>query len=77
MSNPYMSTQTAILFFQVTMRLVRRLRGSTMVEVAPPRGQTSELAEARVLPLACINDAPYCKLFSANKQQVRNKKLFW
>lgn len=52
------------------MRLVRRLRGTTMVEVAPPRGQTTDSDEARVLPLSCINDAPYSKLFSANKQQV-------
>ncbi|XP_075969810.1 E3 ubiquitin-protein ligase RNF10 [Anticarsia gemmatalis] len=54
---------------EVTMRLVRRLRGSTTVEVAPPRGQLTDEANP-ILPLENINNAPYCKLFSANKQQV-------
>ncbi|XP_047021297.1 RING finger protein 10 [Helicoverpa zea] len=54
---------------EVTMRLVRRLRGSTTVEVAPPRGQVTEAA-IPILPLENINNAPYCKMFSANKQQV-------
>uniref|UniRef100_A0A2A4JAK1 E3 ubiquitin-protein ligase RNF10 n=1 Tax=Heliothis virescens TaxID=7102 RepID=A0A2A4JAK1_HELVI len=54
---------------EVTMRLVRRLRGSTTVEVAPPRGQVTEAA-LPILPLENINNAPYCKMFSANKQQV-------
>lgn len=53
------------------MRLVRRLRGSTTVEVAPPRGQVTETLPS-ILPLENINDAPYCKMFSATKQQVTN-----
>ncbi|XP_063620423.1 E3 ubiquitin-protein ligase RNF10 [Cydia splendana] len=56
---------------EISMRLVRRLRGSTVVEVAPPRGQAQDAAAA-VLPLDCINDAPYAKFFAANKQQVRD-----
>ncbi|XP_047988721.1 RING finger protein 10 [Leguminivora glycinivorella] len=56
---------------EISMRLVRRLRGSTVVEVAPPRGQARDTAEA-VLPLDCINDAPYAKFFAANKQQVHD-----
>lgn len=52
------------------MRLVRRLRGSTVVEVAPPRGRVTEAKAQHILPLHCINDSPYCKLFAANTQQV-------
>lgn len=52
------------------MRLVRRLRGSTMVEVAPLRGQVTE-AKPAILPLDYMYDEPYCKFFSATKQQVR------
>ncbi|GBP14516.1 RING finger protein 10 [Eumeta japonica] len=55
---------------EVCMHLVRRLRGSTSVEVAPVRG-TSVQAEAAVLPYAAIEWAPYCKLFSADEEQVR------
>lgn len=55
---------------EVTMRLVRRLRGSTTVEVAPPRGQITETIPEPILPLENINNAPYCKLFAANKEQV-------
>lgn len=51
------------------MRLVRRLRGSTAVEMAPPRGQVIE-AMPPILPLENINNAPYTKMFSATKQQV-------
>ncbi|KAF9421883.1 hypothetical protein HW555_002323, partial [Spodoptera exigua] len=54
---------------EVTMRLVRRLRGSTSVEMAPPRGQVIEAMPA-ILPLENINNAPYTKMFSATKQQV-------
>lgn len=57
---------------QVTMRLVRRLRGSTTVEIAPARGQLDSSPE-HILPLHNVNDSPYCKLFSANKQQVNRK----
>ncbi|CAG9114655.1 unnamed protein product [Plutella xylostella] len=58
---------------EVTMRLVRRLRGSTMVEVAPARGEAAEESEAKVLPLAYIHTAPYAKLFAASTQQVIEK----
>ncbi|KAJ8725786.1 hypothetical protein PYW08_003969 [Mythimna loreyi] len=54
---------------EVTMRLVRRLRGSSTVEVAPPRGQVIEALPA-ILPLENINEAPFCKMFSATKKQV-------
>lgn len=57
---------------EVTMRLVRRLRGSTTVEVAPPRGQFTDTIPESILPLEKINDAPYCKLFAANKEQVHD-----
>lgn len=52
------------------MRLVRRLRGSTVVEVAPPRGITCKTAAEAILPLTDIDNAPYAKFFAANKQQV-------
>ncbi|XP_072943437.1 E3 ubiquitin-protein ligase RNF10 [Epargyreus clarus] len=55
---------------EVTMRLVRRLRGSTVVEIAPPRGQITDIDDTTILPLSSLNDAPYTKLFSASKQQV-------
>ncbi|XP_053625855.1 E3 ubiquitin-protein ligase RNF10 [Plodia interpunctella] len=54
---------------EVTMRLVRRLRGSTTVEIAPPRGAVKE-SMSPLLPLENINDAPYSKFFTATKQQV-------
>ncbi|XP_026494880.1 E3 ubiquitin-protein ligase RNF10 [Vanessa tameamea] len=54
---------------EVTMRLVRRLRGSTIVEVAPPRGQIKD-TEEHILPLEILNEAPYAKLFFATKQQI-------
>ncbi|CAB3242490.1 unnamed protein product [Arctia plantaginis] len=56
---------------EVTMRLVRRLRDSNTVEVAPPRGFLTEAADP-ILPLSNIDVAPYCKLFSATKQQVHD-----
>lgn len=52
------------------MRLVRRLRGSTAVEVAPPRGHNLEISTKSILPHDKINEAPYCKLFGANVEQV-------
>lgn len=52
------------------MRLVRRLRGSTTVEIAPPRGMLAETEADGILPLENINNAPYAKFFSATKQQV-------
>lgn len=52
------------------MRLVRRLRDSNFVEVAPPRGQLKETKEQRILPLESLYEAPYAKLFFATKQQV-------
>lgn len=59
-----------IYSLQVTMRLVRRQRGATTVEVAPVRGQQMDSTPEHILPLHNINDSPYCKLFSVNKQQV-------
>lgn len=56
--------------FQVTMRLVRRMRGSTTVEVAPPRGHFTDIKITPILPLEQINSSPFCKIFEANKQQV-------
>ncbi|XP_049867448.1 RING finger protein 10 [Pectinophora gossypiella] len=56
---------------EVTMRLVRRLRGSTTVEVAPPRGQLVDSEAQGLLPVESINNAPYSKFFTATKQQVR------
>lgn len=61
-----------ITCLQVTMRLVRRLRGSTTVEVAPIRGLLTEPADP-ILPLEHIYNAPFCKLFSASKQQVTRR----
>ncbi|XP_059056973.1 E3 ubiquitin-protein ligase RNF10 [Achroia grisella] len=55
---------------EVTMRLVRRLRGSTTVEIAPPRGQQIESMPTPILPLESINNAPYSKFFTATKKQV-------
>lgn len=55
--------------FKVTLRLVRRLRGSTVVEVAPPRGQIKHV-DTNILPLDALDVSPYAKLFSATKQQV-------
>lgn len=52
------------------MRLVRRLRGSTTVEIAPQRGKLAEIEAEAILPLEHINNAPYAKFFSATKQQV-------
>ncbi|CAK1545237.1 unnamed protein product [Leptosia nina] len=57
---------------EVTMRLVRRLRGSTVVEVAPPRGIITEIKEANTLPLEEQPVSPYARIFSANHQQVLN-----
>lgn len=56
------------------MRLVRRLRGSHNVEVAPPRGSLTEAAD-HIQPLSNIDVAPYCKLFAATKQQVKISPL--
>lgn len=56
---------------EVTMRLVRRLRGSTTVEAAPQRGQLTDTLNS-ILPLDRIGDAPYCKLFSTTKQQIHD-----
>lgn len=57
---------------EVTMRLVRRLRGSTTVEIAPVHGQIIENCAPSIMPLDSLKDAPYCKLFSANKKQVQD-----
>ncbi|XP_039746928.1 RING finger protein 10 [Pararge aegeria] len=57
---------------EVSMRLVRRLRGSTIVEVAPPRGQIKETDQTHILPLEDLQGAPFAKLFSATKQQVKD-----
>lgn len=54
---------------EVTLRLVRRLRGSTVVEVAPPRGQIKHV-DTSILPLDALEVSPYAKLFLATKQQV-------
>lgn len=54
------------------MRLVRRLRGSTVVEEAPTRGQSVDLAEANILPLTNHKDAPFAKIFTATKEQVKD-----
>lgn len=56
---------------EVTMRLVRRLRGSTIVEIAPPRGQLTDSKPTAILPLETINNAPYSKFFTATKKQVQ------
>ncbi|XP_063821938.1 E3 ubiquitin-protein ligase RNF10 [Ostrinia nubilalis] len=56
---------------EVTMRLVRRLRGTTTVEIAPPRGQLAQNPPEPVQPLENVNSAPYSKFFMANKQQVQ------
>lgn len=58
------------------MRLVRRLRGSTKVEIAPPRGLVTEDCTPSIIPLDNIKNAPYCKLFTANKKQVNLKLIF-
>ncbi|XP_041977256.1 RING finger protein 10 isoform X2 [Aricia agestis] len=55
---------------EVTMRLVRRLRGSTFVELAPPRGSVAEGTDPGVLPLESLNGSPFNKFFSATKEQV-------
>lgn len=55
---------------EVTMRLVRRLRGSTIVEVAPLRGQVTDSIPSSILPIENIHSAPFCKMFSANKHQI-------
>ncbi|XP_045491398.1 RING finger protein 10 [Colias croceus] len=55
---------------EVTMRLVRRLRGSAIVEVAPPRGVITEMKEASTLPLEEQPVSPYARIFSANHYQV-------
>ncbi|CAF4938198.1 unnamed protein product [Pieris macdunnoughi] len=55
---------------EVTMRLVRRLRGSSIVEAAPPRGVLTEIKEASVLPLEEQLASPYARIFSANQQQI-------
>ena len=57
---------------EVTMRLVRRMRGSTTVEVAPPRGQVTDIKRTPILPLEQIDSAPFCKIFEANKRQVHD-----
>lgn len=56
---------------ELCFRLVRRLRGSTVVEVAPPRGQIAD-AVPRILAVDLINESPFSKLFTANDQQVQN-----
>ncbi|XP_013145982.1 PREDICTED: RING finger protein 10 [Papilio polytes] len=55
---------------EVTMRLVRRLRGTTTVEVAPPRGQISADLSTPILPLEQLANAPFTKYFTATKDQV-------
>ncbi|VVC92685.1 unnamed protein product [Leptidea sinapis] len=55
---------------QVTMRLVRRLRGSSVVEVAPPRGALTAMKEDTILPLEEQQASPFAKLFSATHQQI-------
>ncbi|CAK1581700.1 unnamed protein product [Parnassius mnemosyne] len=55
---------------EVTMRLVRRLRGTTTVEVAPPRGQIKNTLATPILPLEYLNNAPFTKYFTATKEQV-------
>ncbi|KAJ0180660.1 hypothetical protein K1T71_004064 [Dendrolimus kikuchii] len=72
---PALMMQWEITAEEVTMRLVRRLRGSTTVEVAPLRGQVTEEGALSIMPLDNIKDAPYCKLFSANKKQVQDIML--
>lgn len=57
---------------EVTMRLVRRMRGSTTVEEAPPRGQFTDINGTPILPLEQIDGAHFCKFFEANKQQVHD-----
>ncbi|KAM3963048.1 LOW QUALITY PROTEIN: E3 ubiquitin-protein ligase RNF10 [Aphomia sociella] len=57
---------------EVTMRLVRRLRGSTTVEIAPPRGESTETSPPPILPLEKINNAPYSKFFTSTKKQVHD-----
>ncbi|KAI5632095.1 zinc finger, c3HC4 type (RING finger) domain-containing protein [Phthorimaea operculella] len=56
----------------VTMRLVRRLRGSITVEAAETRGAANDAQPAQILPLDMIKHAPYTKFFTINKQQVRD-----
>ncbi|XP_032513294.1 E3 ubiquitin-protein ligase RNF10 [Danaus plexippus] len=55
---------------EVNMRLVRRLRGSTVVEASPPRGQMKETSETHILPLKDLPNYPFAKLFSASKREV-------
>ncbi|XP_014370570.2 RING finger protein 10 [Papilio machaon] len=55
---------------EVTMRLVRRIRGTTTVEVAPPRGQISVDLSTPILPLEQLANAPFTKYFTATKDQV-------
>lgn len=52
------------------MRLVRRLRGSTIVEAAPPQGIITEIKEASTLPLEDQPALPYARIFTATHQQV-------
>lgn len=56
------------------MRLVRRLRGSTTVEIAPPRGQVGESTSTSIMPIESIHNAPFSKFFGASKQQVRKAR---
>lgn len=58
------------------MRLVRRLRGSTTVEIAPLREDMVEAEVKAILPLENISHAPYAKFFSATKQQVLFNVIF-
>ncbi|RVE47989.1 hypothetical protein evm_007397 [Chilo suppressalis] len=56
---------------EITMRLVRRLRGSTTVEIAPPRGTLTDIKQSPILPLESVNQAPYSKFFTASTKQVQ------
>ncbi|XP_068629836.1 E3 ubiquitin-protein ligase RNF10 isoform X2 [Battus philenor] len=55
---------------EVTMRLVRRLRGTTTVEVAPPRGEISNNLTTPILPLENLSCAPFTRYFTATKDQI-------
>lgn len=57
------------------MRLVRRLRGTTTVEVAPPRGTLSNNLASPIMPLEKLNSAPYTRYFTATKDQVNKLNI--
>ncbi|KAL4714601.1 hypothetical protein ACJJTC_006647 [Scirpophaga incertulas] len=57
---------------EVTMRLVRRLRGSTTVEIAPSSGEMIKMNNTKIMPIKNANNAPFSKLFTASKQQVQD-----